>query len=274
MVRQSPDPTSSIYDFMGYYLRFLRMQHGATQVEVGKIIGCSNSQVSKYESGEKQLDVKQCESLDKEWNTGDLFTTLLVYAKHGADANLPARLGRYQRRAVEHHIFSNLIPFPLQTEAYAKVLLQAGHAAGYVDDVEVAVSRRMDLQAAVMEGRPNIWVVVDQVALRPMGAPEVMAAQRDRLLELGALAHVSIRILPLSAAPHIGLDGSFWCFTLPNRRQAAFSGSALGVGRIFDDQTEAARVAERFQRLAARAWSEDQSREHLEGMGVDHDGLA
>jgi transcriptional regulator with XRE-family HTH domain len=274
MVRPAPDPTSSIYEFMGYYLRFLRMQRGLTQAEVGKIIGCSNSQVSKYESGEKQLDIKQCEALDKEWNTGNLFTTLLVYAKHGVDANLPARLGRYQRRAVEHHIFSNLIPFPLQTEAYARVLLQAGHAAGYVDDVEAAVSNRMDLQAAVMEGRPDIWVVVDQVALRPMGDLEVMAAQRDRLLELGALTHVSIRILPLSAAPHIGLDGSFWCFTLPDRRQAAFSGSALGVGRIFDDQTDAARVAGRFQKLAAQAWNEDQSREHLARMGENHEGLA
>jgi hypothetical protein len=52
---------------------------------------------------------------------------------------------------------------------------------------------------------------------------------------------------------------------------AAYSGSALGFGKIIDDQTEAAAVAIRFQRLAARAWNEDQSRDYLTGMGGDHD---
>jgi transcriptional regulator with XRE-family HTH domain len=273
MVRPSPEPTTSIYDCMAYFLRFLRMKHNATQAEVGKIIGCSNSQVSKYESGEKQLDAKQCQALDKTWDTGGFFSIMLVFAKHGVDANLPVRLRRYQRKAIEHHIFSNLIPIPLQTEEYARRLLLAGHAAGYVEDVDETVAQRMEHQAAILEGRPNLWVLIDQVALRPMGSPDVMAAQRDKLLELAGENHISIRILPLSAAPHIGLDGPFWVFTTLDRRIAAFSGSALGVGRAIDDQAEAARAALRFQRLAARAWSEDQSGEYLARM-VDHDGLA
>jgi hypothetical protein len=150
-------------------------------------------------------------------------------------------------------------------------LLQAGHAAGYIDDVDEAVAKRMERQTTILDGQPHLWIVLDQIALRPIDTPEVMAAQRDRLLEMGRLNHVSIRILPLSAAPHIGVDGPFWCFTMANRRQAAYSGGALGFGKIIDDQTEAAAVAIRFQRLAARAWNEDQSRDHLTGMGDDHD---
>jgi len=270
MVRESPDPTISIYALMAYYLRFLRVQKKLTQTRVAEILGCTKGQVSKYEGGTRQLDEAECAALDKAWDTGGLFTILHGYAKLGVDPNWPAKHRRYQREATEHYIFaSDLIPLPFQTEGYARGLLEAGHAAGFLDDIDAAVKRRMDLQAAMLDGQPEIWAVLDEVVLRPMGSPEVMAAQRARLLELGAQSHISIRILPLSAAPHIGMDGSFKSFTLPGRRLAAFSGSALGVGRVIDDQEEAADVVLRFNRLAARAWSEDQSREYIAGMSED-----
>jgi hypothetical protein len=267
VVRPSPDPKISIYHFMAYYLRFLRVQKRATQVEVGQILGCSDSQVSKYESGEKHLDGGQCSALDEAWKTGGLFTIMLGYAKLGTDANWPERLVRYQRRATAHHIFANnLIPLPLQTEDYTRELLGAGHAAGLLEDVDTALAQRMELQEGILEGRPEIWVIIDEVALRPIGPPRVMAGQRERILEIGTLPHVSVRVLPRSAAPHVGLDGSFHVFTLPDARLSAFSGAALGVGRVIDDQTEAAGVAVRFHKIAARSWSEDQSRDHIAGM--------
>jgi transcriptional regulator with XRE-family HTH domain len=270
MVRPSPDPKLSIYHLMAYYLRILRVERRATQVQVGEILGCSDSQISKYESGEKHLDGKQCAALDEWWKTGGLFTILLGYAKLGVDANWPVRRDRYQRSATAHHIFgTNVVPLPLQTEDYARGLLESGHAAGFLDDVDAAVARRMEIQEGMLEGSPAIWVVLDEVALRPMGPPQVMAGQRDRLLELAALSNLSVRILPQSAAPHIGIDGSFHVFTLPDRRVAAFSGGALGVGRVIDDQTEAESVAVRFHKIAARSWSEDQSRDHIAGMGED-----
>ncbi|TDC44859.1 XRE family transcriptional regulator [Actinomadura sp. KC345] len=260
---------------MAYYLRFLRIEHNATQADVAKILNCSIGQVSKYESGDKQLASRECNALDKTWNTGGVFTIWLGYAKLGIDANAPARLDRYQRRATEHCIFSSsVVPIPLQTEDYARGLLEAGHAAGLIEDVDIAVALRMDLQAAILDGRPDLWVVIDQIALRKMGSSQVMADQRDKLLEMSKFRHVSVRILPLSAAPHTGVDGSYWCFTLPGRRLAAYSGNAIGIGRIMDDQTDAADVATRFHRIAARAWSEDQSREYLARMGESYDDLA
>ncbi|MFC6880565.1 MULTISPECIES: helix-turn-helix domain-containing protein [Actinomadura] len=260
---------------MAYYLRFLRLRHASTQVEVGKILGCTNSQVSKYESAQKQLDGRQCAALDEAWDTGGLFTILLGYAKLGTDVNWPVRLGRYQRNAVEHYIFSNyMIPMPFQTEDYARGVLRAGYDAGFLDDVDATLGGRMELQAAMLEGNPQIWAVLDQGALREMGSVGVMAAQRDHLIEMGASPNVSLRILPLSAAPHIGVDGPFHCFTLPDRRLAAFSGNALGVGRVIDDQPEASSAVLRFHRIAARAWSEDQTREHIAQLGEVDDGLA
>lgn len=275
MVRPSPDPTMSMYAFMAYYLRFLRQAHNLRQPDVGEIIGCSVSQVSKYESGEKHLDENQCAALDRAWNTGGLFTIMLGYAKLGTDTTWPERLRRYQRKAVVHKIFSaNVIPIPFQTEDYARGLLEAGYAAGGVTDVDKVLDQRMARQQEILDSQPQIWVVVDEAALRPMGTPAVMSGQRDRLLELMRLRNVSVRILPDATMPHIGVNGSFISFTLPDRRLAAFSGSALNAGRVVDDQTEAAGVADRFDRLAARAWSEDQSCERIERIGREHEGMA
>ncbi|HEX6470496.1 MAG TPA: helix-turn-helix transcriptional regulator [Streptosporangiaceae bacterium] len=264
MVRESPDPTVSIYALMAYYLRFLRLKNQMTQTQVGEILGCTKGQVSKYEAGLRQLDERECAALDRAWDTGGLFAILRDYAKLAFDPNWYARYGRYQREATEQYIFAgDLIPLPFQAEGYIRSLLEAGHAAGLIDNVDGAVKKRMDQQRAVLDGRPEIWVVLDEIALRPMGTSEVMTAQRDRLIELGALPHISIRILPMSAAPHIGVDGSFRCFKLPGGRLAAFSGTALGMGRVIDDQREAASANLRFNRIAARAWSEDQSRDYL-----------
>ncbi|MGI5420178.1 Scr1 family TA system antitoxin-like transcriptional regulator [Actinomadura luteofluorescens] len=93
-----------------------------------------------------------------------------------------------------------------------------------------------------------------------------MKEQRDRLIELMSLRNISVRVTPESALPHIGVDGGFSYFELRNGLRAAFAGTGLNVGRVIDDQAEASRVAVRFERIAARSWSEDQSREWIARM--------
>lgn len=270
MARSQLDPANSIYDLMAVYLHQLRIRNNMTQTAVGDLLGCTKGQVSKYESSDRHLDEDECAVLDTLWKTGGMFHYLLGYAKLGADPNWRTRIDRYQRTADVLRIFSNnIVPIPFQTEDYARSLLGAGYAAGLVEDVEAALERRMDLQSAMLDGNPEFWIVLDEIALRPMGNAATMAGQREHLLELGRSPRVSIRILPLTAAPHIGVDGSFWSFELPGRRLAAFAGTALEVGRVIDDQAEAATVAVRFHRIAARAWSEDQTREAMARIGED-----
>ena len=267
MVNPAPDPTVSLYSLMAYYLRFLRLKHKMTQTRVGEIIGCTKGQVSKYEAGSRQLDERECAALDAAWDTGGLFVILLRYAKMGVDPNWQEKLRKYQQSATTLRLFyNNVIPMPFQTEGYARGLLEAGHTAQRVGDVEAEVKKRMKHQAEMLVGEPMVWMVLDEVALRPMGSAPVMEEQRDLLLELGLHRNISIRVLPESAAPHIGIDGSFTCFEFGNGHRAAFAGTSLDVGRVIEDQAEAADVAVRFERIAARSWSEDQSRDWIAGM--------
>ncbi|MFC4909035.1 helix-turn-helix domain-containing protein [Actinomadura gamaensis] len=264
MVKPPPDARLSLWALMANHLRHLRIYQNLRQHDVAKILDCSISQVSKYETGEKQLDENQCKALDAAWHTGHLFEILHYFATSGTNPNWSERLNHIQRTAIETRVFSyNIIPLPFQTEGYARSLLEAGHAAGLIGDVEGAVARRMAHQAEMLKGQPQIWAVLDEVALRPMGDGEVMGAQIDHLLKMAEPPHTSVRVLPECIAPHIGIDGSFWHFRMPNGHGLGFAGTALDVGKVIDDQTQADRTRIRFDRLAARARSEDESRDWL-----------
>ena len=71
-----------------------------------------------------------------------------------------------------------MVPGLLQTEDYARALLNAG--LPYPDEVDDLVAARMERQAVLERERPpELWVVIDEAVLhRPVGGPYVM---RDQL---------------------------------------------------------------------------------------------
>ncbi|WP_143228015.1 helix-turn-helix domain-containing protein, partial [Actinomadura meyerae] len=86
-INESPDPRSSMWAWMAYSLRFHRMQHGMSGHALAKLLNCARSSISRLENCEAKLTDAQAGVLDKDWNTGGLFTTMLWYARLGHDPN-------------------------------------------------------------------------------------------------------------------------------------------------------------------------------------------
>lgn len=270
---ESLDPDESLWHAIAFHLRYERQKRGLSQTRVGDIIGVNKHGVSNLEAGRNKLTRIQADRLDKVWDTGGLFARLRHFARLSHNPDWPARVERYQCEANQIKIFHNsYVPIPFQTPDYARGLLSVGHAAGLVDDVDAALARRLDHQTAILQRRSGlrlIWAVLDEAALRPMGESAVMKAQLEHLIECGTMPHVSIRVVPLTSAPHMGIDGWFWFFELSARRLAAFAGTTLDVGRLIDDQGEAASVCIRFDQIAAQALNEEQTRDLLMRMAED-----
>lgn len=95
-----------------------------------------------------------------------------------------------------------LIPGLLQTAAYDRALLSQRWPDDPVDERDRRVQIKQHRQAVIKrKHRPlDLDVVIGQAALhRPVGGPEVMAAQLRHLADSSTCENVSVRILPFQA---------------------------------------------------------------------------
>ena len=115
---------------------------------------------------------------------------------------------------------SLLIPGLLQTEAYARTVLEAIRLDAKPVDIERRLQLRIHRQALLTsEDPPEYWVVLDEAAVRrQVGGPAVMAEQLGRLIEVSKLPNVTLQVLPFTSGEHPGMDGDF---TILHYRESA-----------------------------------------------------
>src|SRR5581483_11994888 len=103
-----------------------------------------------------------------------------------------------------------LVPGLLQTEGYARALIRQGSAA-----TEEEIARRGELRASRQEilrrpDAPQLWVVVDESALRrPVGSQQIMRQQIEHLIEVTDHPAVTLQIMPFSGGAHSAMGGPF-----------------------------------------------------------------
>ncbi|MCO6003400.1 helix-turn-helix transcriptional regulator [Actinoallomurus purpureus] len=266
IVRAPLDPKLSLWHFLAYELRYERERHGLSLTQMGKVISAARSTVSNIEAGRRKIDDDQAKSIDTAWGTGRLFELLLWYAQTSHGPDWGRTYVRYEATAGTIKIYhGQAIPGVLQTDDYTRALLQVGSAT----DIDAELAERVSRRRAILDrpDPPFIWVLMDESVLAcPVGGVEVMREQLRHLRELADRPHLIIRIIPTSAGAHLGLDGSFQVLSL-DVRDVAYSGAQNG-GRLIEDTGEVKRLGVKFDRIGAKAASEDASRllieQHLE----------
>lgn len=260
-VRPSPDPMSSMWAWLAHDLLFYRERAKLSGTEMGKIIGCVRSTVSRLESGELKIDEKQAIILDKRWNTGGHFLRLLNYAKRGHDPDWFREHVHFEAKASALKLCGHsLVPGLLQTKDYARAVYTIGGSK----DVEADVAARMARKETLNRPEPPlVWVLLDEAALhRPVGGPQVMREQLAQLLELSNLPHIMVRVVPRSVGYHVGLDGAFKIMTVGSS-DIAYT-EAGGGGRLVMDVTEVRTFTIQFDRVGTDALSRDSTRSLIE----------
>jgi DNA-binding XRE family transcriptional regulator len=258
IVRDPLNPKISLWHFLAYQLRCEREKQGLSLTQWGKLINAARSTVSNIEAGRRKIDEDQAIILDKRYGTGRLFEILLWYARTAHDPDWFRQYTQYEAEATVIKIYhGQTIPGALQTEDYARALLMAGGTK----DIEAAMEGRMSRQDAILNRPepPLLWVLLDQGVLDcPVGGPQIMKAQLLRVLEVGELPHVIVRVIPRSAGAHLGFDGGFRIISLESR-DVAYVG-AQGGGRLVEAPAEVREYGVKFDRIGAKALSEDASR--------------
>lgn len=154
-----------------------------------------------------------------------------------------------------------IIPGLLQTAAYAKAVI--GSVVGNNEqDVNEALGSRMDRQAVLYDDSKSFSFVLTDSALRwPWKSTSVMRAQYDRLINIGSLEHVSIRLIPEGTITGLAPWNAFCVYGDDTVTVETFTAEV-----IVRDKRDVERYIEVFDKFQQVALPEDKTRKLLNNL--------
>ncbi|MEW2115416.1 helix-turn-helix transcriptional regulator [Streptomyces sp. NPDC005474] len=266
------DAPSVLRMILGRQLEELRTRAGLTFEDAGVALGVSHSTIRRMEAAKvARLRQPDVEKLLQTYGVTDR-QKIDTFLKSVREANkrgwwhdyrdvLPdwfvAYLSLEQAASQIRAYEAQFVPGLLQTADYARALLGAGnpHAPSEATDRRVALRlRRQEL--LTREAPPRVWIVMDETVLRwPVGGPEVMRAQIDHLIEMNALPHVTLQIMPFGNGPHPAMRaGAFHLFRFraPELPEIVYLSGLVGAVYL-DKGDEVVVYREALDRLGAQS---------------------
>ena len=210
---------------VGAQLRRLRTELGLSREEAGETIRASEWKIHRLENGQvgfKERDVIDLLRLYEVTDPDDVAAFLLLIR----EANTPGWwqhygdvLPRWFRTYVDLESAATLIrtyegqfiPGLLQTDDYMRAVIGGAQLEESSEEMGRRVRLRMARQTLLTrEHPPRLLAVVDEAALRrPVGGPEVMRGQLERLIDASKLPNVTLQVLPFAVGAHSGMPGAF-----------------------------------------------------------------
>ncbi|MET9775895.1 helix-turn-helix transcriptional regulator [Streptomyces sp. NPDC006367] len=258
---------------LGRRLQELRERAGLKREEAAKVLRVAPATVRRMETAEVALKIPYVQVLLTAFGVPEdeiaAFVTLVE------EANRPGWWQRYTDvlpdwfslyvslegaariiRSYEPHF----VPGLLQTEEYARAVLDAGTIGGAGQDaVERHVALRMERQRLLdRPDPPHLWVIMDETVLRRPVSDHgrVMRGQLDRLLEFTARDRVTLQIAEFGDGPHPGTYAPFTLFRFaePELPDMVFTEYLTGA-LYLDSREEVSTHLEVLDHMTARAAS-------------------
>ena len=208
---------------LGAELRRLRGDRTLDEVADATLI--STSKLSRLETGQAvpqprdvrdlvtfyDLDAQVADRLRRWANAGRSQSWWREYS--GAlTANLDTYLDYETGASTIRNFAPAIVPPLLQTTAYSTHLYRVLPPPRSEETVRRLVEALARRQKIVVEAdpAPELIVVLDEAVLRrPFGSPADVREQLDHLRAMSRHRNISLRVVPLSAGPHAGLQGLF-----------------------------------------------------------------
>ncbi|MFJ7211434.1 helix-turn-helix domain-containing protein [Amycolatopsis sp. NPDC098790] len=199
---------------LGSQLRRLREEAGITRQQAGYNIRGSESKISRLELGRVGFKERDVTDLLTMYGVEDATErqTFLDMVKQSNEPGWWRRFGDtmpnwftdlvgLEEAAARIQIWEPLyVSGLLQIEPYARAIFSHGRPEMADERVDQLVALRMRRQKMFSRpDAPRVWMVLDEsVLFRPIGGMKVLKQQIEYLLEMSALPHVSVQVLPFS----------------------------------------------------------------------------
>jgi transcriptional regulator with XRE-family HTH domain len=256
---------------LGRELRRLREQAGLTIEQVGLALECSDSKVSRIETGQVSATPRDVRDMLELYKVDrDHQEALIQFARRArkkgwweaySDTLIVPLVG-LETAANQIRQFENMVvPGLLQTRDYAQRIISKARP-----DLSPAQKERwVDLRMARKEllsqaDPPELSVVLEEYVLRrPVGGRAVMREQLHYLAR-DVPATVRLQVLPLAVGEHPAMSGAFtiYSFAAPDDPDVVYLEHIIGDVYLQSPE-EVQRYADAFERLRAAALSPDDS---------------
>jgi transcriptional regulator with XRE-family HTH domain len=206
---------------LGIELRRLREAAGKTIDEVAHVLECSDSKVSRIETGQVSVSPRDVRDMLEFYGVDDERRDELVeFARTARKKGWWEAYSDTQGAPLvglevsAHHILvyeTTLVWGLLQTEDYARAVIRAVRPELTDDQVERWTRFRIVRQELLtQEDPPRVDVILEECVLRrPVGGRGVMRRQLQHLMEIATLPNLTLQVLPLSAGEHSAIGGAF-----------------------------------------------------------------
>ncbi|MEU7789314.1 MULTISPECIES: helix-turn-helix transcriptional regulator [unclassified Amycolatopsis] len=197
---------------LGSQLRRLREEAGITRQQAGYNIRGSESKISRLELGRVGFKERDVTDLLTMYGVEDSTErqTFLDMVKQSNEPGWWRRFGDtmpnwftdlvgLEEAAARIQIWEPIyVSGLLQIEPYARAIFSHGRSEMADERVDQLVALRMRRQKMFSRpDAPRVWMVLDESVLhRPIGGVKVLKQQIEFLLEMSALPHVSVQVLP------------------------------------------------------------------------------
>ncbi|MFD5188894.1 Scr1 family TA system antitoxin-like transcriptional regulator [Streptomyces sp. NPDC058357] len=261
--RKELNPEASPQAAFGARLRRLREERGWTQDHVGALVGCTGRHISALETGRKSPTLPFSRRVDvalDTTNTADSFEREWRDTKHGnLLEGFPEYVG-YEGRATEIRLFQiGIVPGLLQTPEYARALANGHVWRGSItpEQAEERVSFLAQRQNALARARPPMLIVVldESCIRRPIGGPEVMESQIQKLVDFAALPNTVLQVAPFDIGERRPFNLPVNLLTLPDRSMVSYAESH-SQGNVDRESASVLPLLTAYHQLQAEALSQ------------------
>ncbi|MEE1743256.1 MULTISPECIES: helix-turn-helix domain-containing protein [unclassified Streptomyces] len=261
--RKELNPEASPQAAFGARLRRLREERGWTQDHVGALVGCTGRHISALETGRKSPTLPFSRRVDvalDTTNTADSFEREWRDIKHGnLLEGFPEYVG-YEGRATEIRLFQiGIVPGLLQTPEYARALANGDVWRGSItpEQAEERVSFLAQRQGALTRARPPMLIaVMDESCIRrPIGGPEVMESQIQKLVDFAALPNTVLQVAPFDIGERRPFNLPVNLLTLPDRSMVSYAESH-SQGNVDRESASVLPLLTGYHQLQAEALSQ------------------
>jgi hypothetical protein len=238
-----------------------------TQEQVAEQMDWSLSKMIRIEAGSTGISTNDLKALLRLYRLDDPYLTGELVALARAARERPwwsvyrdfappglLRLVGYEAASLIIRNFETLlVPGLLQTEDYARAVVQLFEERATAEHVNTLVGFRMRRQEQLdRDDPPLLFFILDEAVVRRLiGGRDVMHRQIRHLIEMAAKPNVTIEIVPFIAGTHPGLRGPFVIveFPDPGDDDVLFLEAPTGELVSRDDPEEVLTCRELFEQL-------------------------